>query len=391
MDPGTHTQPGGHWNLMDAYAVLESPEAFYVVQSYWPYSLSDCVTFSPCKLNGSYAKPLFVLYQILQAIRHCHKAGVALGEMGLRDVLMDEKLWIRMSYPATSQLWLPIADVGLNTAPGPPADPIAGSTDSMAAEGDPTTVGSPSAAVGSVCRDPTAASVPEQCHNLPPPDRRSTLFTADSDATVVQPLPYSHYTLSDLSSLMARWVARELSNLDYLMALNHLAHRHMGDPNHHPVLPWVSDFSTSNGKFRDFSKSKFRLNKGDTQLELTYDAANLEVENAGSIDHLQIPHHITDFLSDITYYVYMARRIPKSILCANVRSKWVPHEYPSSMARMQEWTPDECIPEFFTDRLSLHRSTRICQTWRCHRGPAAQRTLWSVIGTCWRATWCHSG
>ncbi|KAI8064937.1 hypothetical protein BDF21DRAFT_120574 [Thamnidium elegans] len=137
--------------------------------------------------------------------------------------------------------------------------------------------------------------------------------------------------------LVVSWVKGEISNFSYLMALNHLAGRREGDPNFYPILPWITDFSGDSIEdgWRNFTQTKFRINKGDEQLDFTFDGP--------------VPHHITDILSDITYYVYQARKTPIPVLCQFVRSKYEPNEYPPSMQRLYQWTPDECIPEFYTD------------------------------------------
>ncbi|CAI5739612.1 unnamed protein product [Peronospora farinosa] len=148
-------------------------------------------------------------------------------------------------------------------------------------------------------------------------------------------------------SITERWCIGDLSNFEYLMVLNTAAGRRMEDGVFHPFLPWVTDFTAGpHDGWRDLSKSKFRLNKGDAQLDRTF---------ASSV----VPHHITESLSEITYYIYLARRTPMALLRRVVRGDFQAREYPSTMTRMFDWTPDECIPEFYTDPTvfkSLHGS-----------------------------------
>ncbi|KAK9789958.1 hypothetical protein WJX73_004390 [Symbiochloris irregularis] len=145
-----------------------------------------------------------------------------------------------------------------------------------------------------------------------------------------------------------RWCERQVSNLHYLLQLNHLAGRRMGDSRFHPLVPWILDMtvdpetSAQDGEmlpagWRDLSCSKWRLTKGDEQLDFTYASSDP-------------PHHISDeALSELTYCIYKARRLPQDLLEACVRSTFAANEYPASMQRLYEWSPDECIPEFYTD------------------------------------------
>ena len=66
------------------------------------------------------------------------------------------------------------------------------------------------------------------------------------------------------------WVNGWMSTFDYVMELNRLAGRTVGDPAHHPIMPWVVDFTSPRGGWRDLSRSKYRLHKGDQQLDFTY-------------------------------------------------------------------------------------------------------------------------
>ncbi|KAK3025328.1 hypothetical protein RJ639_043837 [Escallonia herrerae] len=89
--------------------------------------------------------------------------------------------------------------------------------------------------------------------------------------------------------------------------------------------------------WRELSKSKWRLAKGDEQLDFTYSTS-------------EIPHHVSDeCLSELAVCSYKARRLPLSVLRVADRSVYEPNEYPSTMQRLYQWTPDECIPDFYFD------------------------------------------
>jgi hypothetical protein len=150
-----------------------------------------------------------------------------------------------------------------------------------------------------------------------------------------------------LESFTSLWVNNKISNLEYLMLINRSAGRIYGSDKYAPVIPWVTNFaemnnfdgsnnSINNTSWRDLTKSKFRLKKGDDQLNTTY-------------MHSMPPHHIPENLTDITYYVYLARVTPQNILQSVVRAQFNSNEYPDTIEKLYHWTPDECIVEMYTD------------------------------------------
>uniref|UniRef100_A0A183AWH8 BEACH domain-containing protein n=1 Tax=Echinostoma caproni TaxID=27848 RepID=A0A183AWH8_9TREM len=215
----------------------------------------------------------------------------------------------------------------------------------------------------------------------------------------------------ELANMTLKWVLRQCSNYDYLMYLNQLAGRTKGDPINSAILPWVTDFTQPHAGLRDLTKSKYHLTKGEAQLDANYQAfvhEHSRVTNAlhgikpmglpinrtlnyedhvnelmkdlvnVSPDRITVdeelrarqctkkahlvgrgvagrfpdtfqPHHLLDVMPNLAYYTYMARRTPKEVLTRYVRPVYQPNEFPPNMARLYELTPEECIPEFFTD------------------------------------------
>lgn len=337
-----------HSNILPALCAVETDNYFLLfLYPFIGHSLQDCVTFSPAILNTSLMKPLFLVYQLLQAVRCLHDRGLVVGDINLSDVLVTDNFWIKV----IPQLLCNIHSKDKNERG------VFGHGNFLPFKGNQSSRQKnckPKICKGCVQKF-TMNSLEVNQYEILESEHNELCSGSDSVAMVEDLSVNNHemkktenmkqensgYLANNLEYLCEQWAKGQMSNYKYLMALNQLAGRRFGDPTCHYVMPWVTDFTLRNGgNWRDLTRSKFRLNKGDRQLDLTYDTAP---------SSSQVPHHVSDVLSEITYYVYMARRTPRSVLCKYVRTKWVPAEYPSSIQRLQEWTPDECIPEFFSD------------------------------------------
>jgi len=325
QSPPTHSSC--HSGILVPDGVIESENAFFVVVPFMPYSVADLLVFSPCRL--SHTSKLFILYQILQSVRYIHSLGLSVGDLRLCDIAVNERLWIGLPPPPMSFQCRFVTASPIDTG-----DP---QSDSVCKQID----------ICSSLRDSTETESQVKLFEEDSPYLGLVPHAVSSSLSEGSSFDLSQCSPVDLPIVVHKWVYGELSNLEYLLFLNRLAGRTTNDPNHYPIVPWTMDFSSpGDAGFRDLTRTKYRLNKGDEQLDLTFDMSNPEsmMREPG-----QTPFHVSDFLSDITYYVYMARRTDKSVLCRLVRQRWVPAHYPASLERLYRWTPDECIPEFYTD------------------------------------------
>ena len=301
----------GQENLTPLLSAIESDNAFYLIYKYNRFTLFDCISHSPAMLDNS-SKPMFVVYQLLKLLSHCHGNGVTLGDINLKNIYVDGRLWVQYYLPPDA-LVLPL------TAETP----------------------SPK------------NSTPNQGLSSGSETREESVL--DTTKPTGNPIDHTPPPSLSLADAVTNWRSGHLSNYDYIMLLNYHAGRRLGDPNNHPIFPWVTDFERKNGNLRDLSCSKHRLAKGDIQLDFTYGSSTNELmRRSPTTFGTVVPHHIGDIASDVTYYVYKARQTSKDVLCSRVRPNWVPEQYPASIEKMYTWTPDEAIPEFYTSPEIFH-------------------------------------
>eukprot|EP00873_Tetraselmis_striata_P013321 jgi/Tetstr1/433585/TSEL_022852.t1 len=246
----------GRFHLLPPLAAAWAPAASHLHLLYPAarFDVASMLRFSPAAL-GEEEQVRLLLYQLLLALDCLHRAGTWHGRVHAGNLLL----------PEYGGLWL----------------------SGWRGAGRLYHCASCSAA------EPPSPSTPQQDGAAPAP---SPPLPAGDWAVPWAVLPVGVYT--------AAWRARALSNLDYLLALNRLAGRTMGNDACHPIVPWVIDMSTApeegggGAGWRDLRKTKWRLTKGDEQLDATYATAD-------------IPHHISDeALSELALCIYKAGAPP---------------------------------------------------------------------------------
>lgn len=281
-----------HPNIAPVLAILKTDSYINLLLPKRPYTLENILHYSPNALNSEWHIN-FLVYQLLSALAYMHGLGVAHGNICPSSVMLNESCWMWLHVPDKSGLGFSLS----------------------------------------------SSSTSDECANTDPIKVGCCMEGCPSQGL------YADLKLSpsmDWECGFNLWWRGELSNFEYLLILNRLAGRRWGDHTFHSVMPWVIDFSTkpdenSDAGWRDLSKSKWRLAKGDEQLDFTYSTS-------------EFPHHVSDeCLSELAVCSYKARRLPLSVLRMAVRSVYEPNEYPSTMQRLYQWTPDECIPEFYCD------------------------------------------
>jgi len=200
--------------------MVETPSAYCFISKYYENTMEDLINFNFNLLKKSDTKKAFIIYQLFDALYMLHSNGIIHGNLKMSNIYVDESLWIRIKG----------ISFGLNN-------------NRLSLENKSNSIAK------------TVVS------NLDQFDTINYNLSSDLDSAI----SLNEYESDDyFSNLVRQWTEGYLSNYDYIMELNRLAGRRFGDPNFHPILPWVIDFNGDSqfSCWRDLTKSKFRINKG---------------------------------------------------------------------------------------------------------------------------------
>ncbi|KJE90664.1 neutral sphingomyelinase activation associated factor, variant 1 [Capsaspora owczarzaki ATCC 30864] len=157
---------------------------------------------------------------------------------------------------------------------------------------------------------------------------------------------------SDTENLTLRWQRGEVSNYDYLYALNSLADRSVNDLTQYPVFPWV---------ISDYTSASLDLNSPSTFRDLTKPIGALDPQRLEMLqqryDEMPEPKFLYGTHYSTPGYVlyYLVREAPEYMLCLQNGRFDQPDRMFCSVAetwksvRSQSGDVKELIPEFYSE------------------------------------------
>jgi len=206
-----------HASIEKVLMVYETKRAFYIFLKAKKYNLASIISFSRKLLynsgnstsnrndqNISYTTVTFIIYQLLKALQLLHSKRISHGNIRPSSLLLTQNMWLTLSsfhpsYDLQSVHWCQFGAFLSETSN----------------------------------ENSDWFSTMKALLTL--------LFHLSSPSTSLVSVYLFILTLPSHQ----KWTKGELSNLDYLLYLNALCGRRKGDPNFHPVVPWVIDFTTA--------------------------------------------------------------------------------------------------------------------------------------------------
>ena len=161
--------------------------------------------------------------------------------------------------------------------------------------------------------------------------------------------------------LTERWLRREVSNFEYLMALNHHASRSTNDLTQYPVMPWIlCDYTSDHldledeAVYRDLSQPVGCLGEDGRRSQSRVDDVEARYESLESID--MTPYHYGSHYSNSGFVLhYLVRMEPYTTSSIVLQGGHFDHADRMFDSLQQTWhgvthaasDVKELIPEFF--------------------------------------------
>lgn len=96
--------------VLQAVGVFECPSNFYVITEHIPHNVHQCLSLSPALLSSSCVKPMFVLFQMLHAVKEMQDRSLFVEGVSWQHFFINESLSLKV-LPAVSASLIPLEPI----------------------------------------------------------------------------------------------------------------------------------------------------------------------------------------------------------------------------------------------------------------------------------------